>query len=67
MVEGSSPRNEKPNGAPFRIVSGCFALGLGLLCVSASFTHAISMTGKDALTLWFFFAWGLALALGGFG
>jgi hypothetical protein len=65
MVEGSSPRNEKPNGAPFRIVSGCFTLGLGLLCVFASFTHAISMTGKDALTLWFFFAWGLALALGG--
>ncbi|MET4060315.1 hypothetical protein ABIB35_001860 [Arthrobacter sp. UYP6] len=52
-------------GTPMRILCACVTLCLSLLCVYSSFSSAISATGTDALTLWFFFAWGLGLVCGG--
>ena len=52
-------------GSPMRILCASVTLCLSLLCVYSSFSSAISATGTDALTLWFFFAWGLGLVCGG--
>jgi hypothetical protein len=65
MTKGDTSISKSPSGALLRIVCGSLTLGLSLLCVYASFNRAIAVTGRDALTFWGFFVWGLALAFGG--
>jgi hypothetical protein len=65
MTHGLIPPGKAPRGALFRVLCGILTLGLSLVCVYASFSRAIEVTGRDAVTSWIFFAWGSAVALGG--
>ena len=65
MTTGPVSSNCGLLGAPFRIFCGCLTLALSLICVVSSFSHANTMTGQDAVTIWGFFVWGLGLAWGG--
>lgn len=65
MTHSLIPTGKAPSGALFRILCGSLTLGLSLVCVYASFSRAIEVTGRDAVTSWIFFAWGSAVAIGG--
>jgi hypothetical protein len=65
MAIGTTSTGTSRPGSVFRILCGCLTLGLSLLCVFASFGHAITMSGRDALSLWVFFVWGTGLAIAG--
>jgi peptidoglycan/LPS O-acetylase OafA/YrhL len=65
MTHGLIPTGKTPRGALFRILCGSLTLGLSLVCVYASFSRAIEVTGRDAVTSWIFCAWGSAVAIGG--
>jgi hypothetical protein len=65
MATGSVSSNSGLLGAPFRIFCGCLTLALSLICVVSSFSHATTMSGQDAVTMWGFFLWGVGLAWGG--
>lgn len=64
MAVESASSNSSPFAAPFRVLSGCLSLGLSSICVVSSFRYATTMAGRDAVTLWFFFLWGLGLVVG---
>lgn len=65
MTHDLIPIGRKPGGALLRILCGSLTLGLSLVCVYTSFSRAIEVPGRDAITSWIFFAWGSALAIGG--
>lgn len=65
MTPGSTLTSRPPGGTAIRILCGSLTLGLSLVCVYASFSRAIEVTGRDAVTYWIFFAWGSAVAVAG--
>lgn len=65
MTHNSTPTSRNLGGASLRVLCGSLTLGLSLLCIYASFSRAIEVTGRDAVTSWFFFGWGTAMAFGG--